>query len=99
MLRHVVLFHWKPGTTPEQVRAVTDGLRALPAVIPEIAGYHVGPDAGLVEGNADFAVVADFASEADWATYRAHPVHQAVIAEHITPIAAERLSAQYELIL
>jgi len=94
MFRHVVLFRWIDGTTSEQVDAVARGLRALVDVIPEIASYECGPDLGVSDGTWDFAVVAGFADQADWLTYRDHPAHLAVIAEHIKPFLAERASAQ-----
>ena len=44
-LRHVVMFRFAPGTTEEQ-RARLPGAAALPAAIPEIAAYSVGPMPG-----------------------------------------------------
>lgn len=96
-LRHVVMFRFAPGTTEEQRARLAEELRRLPAAIPEIAAYTVGPDAGLADGNFDFAVVGDFASAEDWQVYRDHPAHQAVIAEHIRPIVAERAATQIGL--
>jgi hypothetical protein len=97
VLRHVVLFRWKDGTTAEQVDAVVAGLRGLPARIPELRRYHVGPDAGLVAGNHDFAVVADVDDVEAWTAYREHPEHQRALAELITPIVESRIAVQYEL--
>jgi len=96
-VRHVVVFRFQDGTTAEQRATIAAELRALPAAIPEIASYTVGDDAGLVEGNWDFAVVADFATTDDYFTYREHPDHQAVIATHIRPVVSERASAQIDL--
>ena len=96
-VRHVVVFRFREGTTAEQRATIATELRALPAAIPEIAAYTVGEDAGLVEGTWDFAVVADFATPQDFITYREHPDHQAVIAAHISPVVAERASAQFVL--
>lgn len=93
-VRHVVLFRFAPGTGDEQRAAIARELRRLPDAIPEIAAYTFGDDAGLVDGNWDFAVVADFASVDDYVTYRDHPVHRAVIADHIRPVMAERAAAQ-----
>lgn len=97
MLRHVVVFRWHPGTTSEQVAAVTAALRALPAEIGELAAYHVGADAGINEGNHAYAVVADFATAEDYLAYRDHPAHQAVIRDLIAPLVAERAAVQYEV--
>lgn len=95
--RHVVVFRWKEGATEEQKRTLTERLRALPAVIPEIAAYRIGGDAGINAGNFDFAVVADFADRDGYLVYRDHPEHRAVIDECLSPILAERAAVQYEL--
>jgi hypothetical protein len=97
MFRHVVLFRWTPEVTAEQRAAVTSALRALPGAIPSIRAYHVGDDAGVNDGNHDYAVVADFDDVAGYVAYRDHPAHGAVIVEHIAPILAERAAVQYEL--
>ena len=97
MFRHVVLFRWAPEATVAEQEKVAEALRQLPAAIPTILAYHVGPDAGVNEGNYDFAVVADFADVDGYLVYRDHPAHQAVIAEHIRPIVADRVAIQYSL--
>ncbi|MBB5082240.1 Dabb family protein [Nonomuraea endophytica] len=97
MIRHIVLLTWSEEATDDQKAAVADGLAALPAVIPQLRRYDLGTDLGLAAGNSDFAVVAEFDSVADYEVYRDHPVHQAVIAEHIKPILAARAALQVEL--
>ncbi|HWJ98817.1 MAG TPA: Dabb family protein [Acidimicrobiales bacterium] len=94
-MRHVVCFRFQPDTDPGQVDALAAGLRELPAIIPELAAYQVGPDLGIGEGTWDFAVVADFASTDDFAVYRDHPEHQARIQALVLPITAERVAVQY----
>ena len=97
MLRHVVLIRWKPGTSDAQKQAVREGLAALPAAIPEIQNYQFGDDAAIVEGNYEFAIVADFDNPSDFQTYAAHDVHQKLIAERIRPILQDRAAVQYTL--
>ncbi len=94
MLTHVVLVTIAEGTAEERVEALVDGLRALPAEIPEIGEYQVGRDLGLAEGNAEVAIVARFASPEDLATYIAHPAHQAVVRDLLEPISPSRLRIQ-----
>jgi hypothetical protein len=96
MIRHVVLFRWKPEATGEQRERVATELSTLPPIVPSIRGFRLGPDAGISEGNADFAVTADFDDEAGFLAYRNDPTHRAIIAEHITPITAERTAVQFE---
>lgn len=93
-IRHVVTFGFRDGTTVEEIAAVTEGLEALPELIPEIRDYHVGPDLGLNDGNQQYAVVVDFETAEGYLAYRDHPAHLAVIAERIRPILASRAAAQ-----
>ncbi len=96
MIRHIVLFRWKPEATDAAKERVAAELSALPGKIPQVRAYHLGSDAGLVPGNADFALTADFDDQAAYLAYRNHPEHQAVLQEAINPIVAERVSAQLE---
>jgi hypothetical protein len=93
----VALFRWKAGTTEEQKRQIQGGLAELPSLIPEVRDYRFGPDAGLVDSSWDFAVVAQFDDADGWRSYREHPAHQRILAEHIGPAAAERASVQFEV--
>jgi stress responsive alpha/beta barrel protein len=95
MVRHIALFRWKPGTTAADVLRVEEGLRPLPSQIPCIRSYRFGRDLGIQEGNADFAVVADFEDEDALRTYAEHPVHVAVLTERIRPLVQSREAIQY----
>ena len=96
MFRHVVLLTWKPDTTPEQKEQVTTDLSTLPKLVPGIRDYRIGADAGLVAGNADFAITADFDDADAYLVYRTHPAHIDVLDRTIRPIAAQRVAVQYE---
>jgi putative hemolysin len=92
--RHVVMFRWKPGTAASALEKLERALQMLPEQVSEILAYRFGRDAGEVSGNFDFAIVADFADRDAWKRYADHPAHQAMIAEHIRPILAERAAVQ-----
>ena len=111
MFRHVALFRFVPDITDGQRAALHAGLAALPGRIPEIREYRYGPDAGAVEGNWDFAVIADFDDRAGFGknlvammlegagfeVYAPHPAHQAFIAECMAPVLSERAALQLDL--
>lgn len=92
-----MLLRWVDGVDPVAVEAVLEGLRGLPAAIPEIRSYVVGPDVGLADDNYDVAVVADFDSVDGYLVYRDHPAHRAVIEERIAPILAGRAAVQHDV--
>ncbi len=94
-LRHVVLLRFQDDASDAAKQTIRNALSALPDRIPEIQRYQFGDDAGLVEGNVDFAIVAEFASEEAFRTYADHPAHKAAIAETIRPILEQRTALQY----
>jgi hypothetical protein len=97
MLRHVVLFTWTANTGPERRAETLAALRRLPEEVGGMTAFEVGPDAGLADGNADTALVADFPDAEAFGRYAAHPRHLEVIAEHVKPFLAARSAAQYEV--
>jgi hypothetical protein len=96
MIRHVVVFTWKPEATPEQIKKIASELRNLTSSIPAIRAYACGSDAGITNGTFDFAVTADFDDEAGFVSYRDDPGHRDIIQRLITPIVAQRAAVQYE---
>ena len=97
MIRHVVLLKWNEKCTDEAVQAVTEGLAALPGKIPEIRSYQFGPDLRTNERNADYVLVGDFESEADFKTYVEHPAHVDFMRNLTGPILDSFSAAQFEL--
>ena len=77
MIRHIVLWKFRPGTETEREQFLS-GLAALQGVIPELKASRVVRNVG--EGNYDAALISDFDSLEDLARYKADPRHQAVSA-------------------
>jgi hypothetical protein len=81
VLRHVVLFAFKPGTTPEQIAAVEQAFAALPDQIPEIIAFEWGRDVS-VEGKAQgftHCFLVTFRDAPGRDAYLPHPAHQAFV--------------------
>ena len=78
VLRHVVMFGFKPEVTAEQVKAVEDAFGELPSKIDLIKDYEWGTDCspeGLQQGLTHCFFVT-FHSEADRDAYLVHPDHK-----------------------
>jgi hypothetical protein len=93
---HVALFTWKPGTTAQQIQELTDALTSLPALIPDIRSFRVGPDAGVSPGNDAYAVVAELDDLDAYRRYAADPRHRDVIDRLVMPILGTRHAVQLE---
>ena len=93
MIKHVVLWKFRPGTEAEQARFL-EGLRGLYGIIPQIKEQEVGVNAG--PGTYDAALVSAFDSLEDLAAYQTDPRHVAV-AEICKAIREERVAVDYEV--
>lgn len=93
MIKHVVMWKFKPGTEAEQARFL-EGLRGLYGVIPQIKAQEVGVNAG--PGNYDAVLVSAFDSLEDLAAYQTDPRHVAV-AEICKAIREDRVAVDYEI--
>ncbi len=81
VLRHVVLFAFKPETTAEEIAAVEQAFAALPAQIPAIVGFEWGRDVSVEAKAQGFShcLLVTFANEAGRDAYLPHPAHQAFV--------------------
>ncbi|SFI26918.1 Dabb family protein [Planctomicrobium piriforme] len=96
LLRHVVLFKFKPEATPEQIAALVEAFEKLPGQISEIRDFEWGTDVspeGLSKGFTHCFFVT-FASEAARDAYLPHPAHQAFVAQ-LKPILEDVTVVDY----
>ncbi len=78
VLRHIVMYQFKPDVTPAQLQEVIDAFAALPKKINTIIGFEHGPNISK-EGKSEgftYAFVVTFKNEKDRDDYIAHPAHQ-----------------------
>jgi hypothetical protein len=94
VIRHLAMFRWKPGVTPDQVASVTAALDRMLATVDTIRRYDHGPDQGFGTSGWDYAVMAEFDDEAGWRAYDEHPDHDQLRREVISPLAEERANIQ-----
>ena len=93
MIKHVVMWKFKPGTEAEQEQFLS-GLRGLLGVIPQIKEQEVGVNKG--ENNYDAVLVSLFDSMEDLAAYQSDPRHVAV-ASICKEIRVDRVAVDYEV--
>lgn len=92
MIRNVVMGRLHPGVARE---AVEEALAAIVALAPEgCLDLRVGVDAGLREGNWDFAIVADFVDEDAYRRYDLDAEHNRVREQLFAPISAQIVRLQ-----
>ena len=77
MIRHIVMWKFRPGTEKEQEEFLT-GLRNLQGVIPQLLKSEVAVN--VAPGNYDAVLVSEFDTLEDVARYKNDPRHLAVSA-------------------
>ena len=78
LLRHVVLFKFKPEATPEQVQEVVTAFGSLKGKIDLIVDFEWGTDVSVENLAAGYThcFFASFRDAASRDTYLPHPAHQ-----------------------
>jgi hypothetical protein len=79
VLRHVVLFKFKETATADQVKAIEEAFKALPAKIKLIKNFEWGTNNSPEKLNQGLThcFFLGFQSEKDRDAYLVHPVHKA----------------------
>ena len=93
MIRHVVMWKFRPGTELEQ-QAFLTALQGLQGVIPQLRSSRVAK--GIGSDNYDAVLISDFDSMEDLAAYKEDPRHQAV-SVLCKAIREDRVAVDFEL--
>lgn len=96
MIRHVVMFKFKPEFPQEAREEWARQARQLPDGIKEIKAFSLGFDVLEADRSWDAAIVADFDTIEDVKTYAVHPVHLPVAALSV-PNCEQMVSVDFEI--
>ena len=96
VLRHIVLFKFKPGVAEEEIAKVETAFGELPEKIKEIKGFEWGINNSPENLNKGFThgFLLTFNSESDRAKYLPHPDHKA-FGNILEPILEDVLVIDY----
>ena len=95
MFHHVVLFSWNDQVPAGHPAVAQKELQKYAETLSGVVSYYCGPNAGLTEGAADFAVTAVFENEAAWHAYDTADEHNRIRREVFGPYVAERKVIQF----
>ena len=94
MIRHIVMWKFRPGTEAEQEEFLS-GLRALQGVVPQLLRSEVARN--VAPGNYDAILVSEFQSLEDLDAYKNDPRHKAV-STLCKSIREGRVAVDYEVL-
>jgi hypothetical protein len=92
-LKHAVFFKFKDGTPEDEVKAVEDGLAALPAKIDTIQAFEWGKNNSPEKHDQGFThcFMLTFNSEDGLKEYMNHPEHTAVVKDLLPKVEKVRV--------
>ncbi len=79
MIKHVVMFKFKPEADKGKRQQVIDKLRGLPQTIEVIREFEVGEDILQSKRSFDAALISSFDDLGALETYQRHPDHVEVV--------------------
>jgi hypothetical protein len=79
VLRHVVMFGWKAGTSNDSISKIVSAFKALPSKIDLIKDFEYGTNNSpeKLTNGLTHCFLLSFKSEADRNAYLIHPAHKA----------------------
>jgi len=93
MVKHIVLFHVKPGEDKDAVAALAASV--LEPLVGQIPGL-ISLEVKRCFAGCDFALYSELESREALAVYAPHPLHEAAKA-HFFHLLDSRVAADYEL--
>lgn len=95
MIRHIVLFKFKPEITEDERRRFLEMLNGLPAKIPVIRGFEAGQDVIRSPRSFDMALVSSYDDLAALDVYAKHPDHLPIV-ERAREICQQVVAVDFE---
>jgi hypothetical protein len=95
VIRNVVVGRLKPGVGTDEIRKGLDAIVALEP--PGLVDVKAGVDAGLRDGNWDFAITSDFADVESYRQYDLEDEHNRIRREVFAPICEQLVRIQFEV--
>ena len=97
MIQHLCLINFTGPLDAATKSEIIAAYNKLPALIPGIKNFRVGIDCGLLEGNADLGITAEFDDEEAFKVYSVHPAHGEVIFPVLGHLMASYSTAQFSI--
>ena len=97
MIRHVVLFKFRPDMTNDQKHAFSTALSDFYANYSKPLNVCHGPDLELSNGNYEYAISLDFDNSEQFISYSNDPAHLDLIKDHIQGAIIARSAIQFTI--
>ena len=96
MIRHMVLFRFRPDLGAADRAAVLDGLARLPASFPAMRRFGLGENVSRRDRTFTHAMAVEFDSMRQLDDYLESPLHEGFVSGTFRPAIEDRVIASFE---
>ena len=96
MIKHIVLFRFRPDAPKERVSALMAEYEGFAARYPSMRGFDIGWNRSLRDDRFDAGFVIEFETEAELRSYLDSASHEEHVVERFRPIIEERAIVSFE---
>ena len=99
MIKHLCLIKYKdPAAVDAALQSRVESIyQNFVALVPGLRRMEVGRDLGLLDGNYDLGICAEFETEEDFRTYSVHPAHMETLFPVLGPVMESWTTLQFKL--
>lgn len=98
MIRHILLFSFRAGTSPEAAQSMLDEFVLFPRRFPRMRDWEMGRNESTRDETFDYAMTVTFENEADLRTYLDSVEHEQFVTERFRPLISRRAIASFEVL-
>ena len=95
MIRHMLLFRFKPDASEELKTIVLEGLRELPNQFPAMRHFGMGLNESRRDQTFTHVMTVEFDTEEQLHAYLNSPYHEERVVRDFRPAVADRAIASY----
>lgn len=95
MIKHIVMWTFKPEVSEADKLEMKRQLEALQGVVPTLLKIEVGLNVAEGDAARDMVLYSEFESLTDLTAYAGHPEHVKVV-EFVKPLVRDRAVVDYE---
>lgn len=99
MIRHMVLFRFKPDATEAARKAVVDGLARLPSQFPAMRRFGLGENISQRDQSFSHVMTIEFATRRELEDYLNSDDHENFVVTWFKPNIEQRAIASYDSML
>jgi 2,3-dihydroxy-p-cumate/2,3-dihydroxybenzoate 3,4-dioxygenase len=96
VIRHVVLFRFRPEVSEGEQRAILDELRSFPSRYPAMQRFALGENRSRRDQTFPFAMHIEFPGWAELDAYLESSTHETFVRERFAPVIQQRAIASIE---